>query len=127
MVQTDSQTGKSTRASAPKFPLTDFAEMSKQRLDATIAAQNELLDKLKEMNDAWLARVQSEAELGSELTNKLLAARSLPDAAAAWQEWATRRMNLLAEDGRRIVADGQKVVEASARLWSNGWSGAGSM
>ena len=126
MAQTDPHTETSAKTSAPKFSPTEFAEMGKQRLDAAMVVQAELLDKFGGMNQAWLARTQSEVDLASELTNKLIAARSLPDATAAWQEWANKRMNLLAEDGRRLVADGQKVMECGARLCSNGWSGGGS-
>lgn len=126
MAHTDPRTEMATKASAAKFPPTDVVEMGKQRLDATIAAQTELLDKFKEINNAWLARAQSEADLAAELTTKLVAARSLPDATAAWQEWANKRMSLLAEDGKRLVADGQKIAETGVRLCANGWTPGGS-
>ena len=126
MAHTDPRTETATKASAAKFPPTDIVEMGKQRLDATIAAQTELLDKFKEINSAWLVRVQSEADLAAELTTKLVAARSLPDATAAWQEWANKRMSLLAEDGKRFVADGQKIAETGVRLCGNGWTPGGS-
>jgi len=32
---------------------------------------------------------------------------------------------MMAEDGRRLFADGQKIVEAGTRLLSNGSSGKG--
>lgn len=126
MAQTDPHTEKAAKRPIPPFPPTAFVEIGKQRLDATIAIQAELFDKFREMNQAWLARAQSEADLASELTNKLIAARSVPDATTAWQEWTSKRMNFLAEDGRRVVANGQTAVEACTRLCYGGWSGGGS-
>jgi hypothetical protein len=121
MAQTDPRTEEPNTAAASKFRPTAFLEMGKQRLDATVAVQTELLEQFREMNRAWLARVQSEVELASKLTTKLMAARSWPDATAAWQEWASNQMNLLAEDGCRLVADGQKAVQTGVRACrSNG-------
>jgi hypothetical protein len=92
----DGSESSSTENSAPSAALilapVPLAEIGKHP-QTTIELQKELLDKWQEVNHEWLARVQSEVELASELTNKLMTARSAPDAAAACQEWATRRMN----------------------------------
>jgi hypothetical protein len=118
MVQTDPAIEKS---SAPKFTPAEFIAVGKQRLDATLEVQTELLANLQEINPAWVARAQSELDLASELTSRLTAARSLPDAATACQEWASKRTAMLAEDGRRLVTDSQKFVDTGARLFSDGW------
>lgn len=122
MAQRDPNTEKSANSSALNFPSIEFAEMGKQRFEAAVEIQNKLLDKLQEMNREWLARVQSEVELASDISSKLTTARSLPEVATAYQEWASRRMSMLAEDGRRFIADGQRLVETGARLFSNGRS-----
>lgn len=124
MAQKDHHSDYSAKSSPLNLVPTDLAEMGKKRIEASIAMQTELLDKLQETNREWLARVRSEIDLASELTSKLTAARSLPDAATACQEWASKRMDMLAEDGRRVVADNQKFIEASARFFSNGGTGA---
>lgn len=122
MAQKDPGTERSTNASALNFPPMELAEMGKQRLEAAVEMQNKLIDKLQEMNREWLARVQSEVDLASDISSKLTAARSLPEVAAACQEWASRRMGLFAEDGRRFIADSQKLADTGARLFSNGRS-----
>ena len=82
----------------------------------------EFLDTLEEINaHGW--RVQSGVTLASELVGKLAAARSVPEAAAAYQECMTRHMELFAEDGRRMVADSEKLMRVGARLFSNGSPG----
>jgi len=39
----------------------------------------------------------------------------------AYQEWGLRHMEIAAHDAKRIFADGQKLAETGARLFSNGW------
>jgi hypothetical protein len=56
--------------------------------------------------------------LASEFTAKLTEARSIPEAMSASQEWATRRLQMMAEDGQQLAAVIQKLAETSARLWA---------
>jgi hypothetical protein len=57
-----------------------------------------------------------------KLSNRLSAARSVPDAIAAYQEWLSEEMGARAEDARRLMSNGQKFMDTSTRLLSNGWS-----
>ena len=58
----------------------------------------------------------------SNYRNRLSAARSVPDAIAAYQEWLSEEMEARAEDARRLMSNGQKFMDTSTRLLSNGWS-----
>ena len=78
---------------------------------------------MEEINRAWLTRAQSEVTLASELVGKLATSRSIPDAATACQECMSRQMEMLAEDSRRMLADGEKLMRAGARLFANGSPG----
>jgi hypothetical protein len=51
-----------------------------------------------------------------------MAARSIPEAMTAYQEWANRQLEMTAEDAKHFFADGQKFIEASTRLMSSGLS-----
>ncbi|MGA2313191.1 MAG: phasin family protein [Xanthobacteraceae bacterium] len=110
---------KEKSSSANLMPA-EFAEMGKKRVDEFVNAQTELVEKLQEMNRQWFDRAQSEANLASELAAKLTAARSIPDAMAAYQEWASRRFEMMAEDGKHLLADTQKIMEAATHLLPNG-------
>ena len=50
---------------------------------------------------------------------------SVPDAIAAYQEWVSEEMAARSEDARRLMANGQKFMDTSTRLLSNGWMSTG--
>ncbi len=71
------------------------------------------------MNRHWFDRMQSEANLTSKFWSKLAAARSIPDAMTAYQEWAGRQFEMIAEDRKHPLADYQMLTETGAhRLWN---------
>jgi hypothetical protein len=102
------------------FP--EMAEMGKKRIETFVGAQRELLNQVQESHRQWFDRMQSEAKVASDCANKLMAARSIPEAMAACQEWTNRQLEMTAEDTRHFFADGQKFIEASMRLMSSGFS-----
>jgi hypothetical protein len=108
------------KSSSPNLMPAEFAEMGKRRVEEFVHTQTELVEKLQEMNRQWFDRAQSEANLASELASKLTAARSIPDVMAAYQEWASRRFEMMAEDGKHLLADTQKLTEAATHLLPNG-------
>jgi hypothetical protein len=97
-----------------------LGDLGKKQFEAAVAMQNELLSTFEQMNRAWLARAQSEVDLANEFVSKLGGTRSIPEAAAACQECIGRQLDMFAEDGRRMLADGEKILRASARLFANG-------
>jgi len=118
---------KEQRAAAhPAMPNIDpaqFAEMGQKQVAALVDMQRELIGVIEEVSREWADRAQDEAKLATEFAGKLSTARSIPDATAIWHEWLTRRMEIFAEDSRRIAADSQKLMTAAARALSNGWTG----
>jgi hypothetical protein len=74
--------------------------------------QKEMFEVLSSVGRDWFARATSEVELASRLPNKLTAARSVPDALSAYQEWLSEWMNRCGEDSYRFVSDGQRIVNA---------------
>ena len=90
--------------------------------NASFQVQGEFFNTLQEMSRDWMARATTEVELGVKLSNRLSAARSVPDAIAAYQEWFSEEMGARAEDARRLMSNGQKFMDTSTRLLSNGWS-----
>lgn len=110
------RTGKS---SPPNSTSLEFAELGKKRVAEFVNMQSELLDKLQATNRQWFDRAQQEANLASEFATKLTATRSIPEAMALYQEWASRHFAMLAEDGKHILADAQEFMAAGARVFAN--------
>jgi hypothetical protein len=103
----------------PELGLTNLAETGKQRAEAVFKLQAEFSKYLQEANKAWVARVQSEASLASQLASELAAARSIPETTTAWQHWTKRRIELFAEDSRRLLADAEKLMATGGRMLGN--------
>jgi len=76
-----------------------------------------------ECKQHWVDRAKLEADLASQLVSKLTSARSVPETAMAYQEWASRRMQVALEDGQHLFADNIKIVETAARFFSDGRAG----
>jgi len=78
--------------------------------------QAELFEKIQEVNRHWLERVQAEATLAAEFAGKMASARSFPDAAAVYQEWASRQLKLAVEDAGYAISTGEALMVMGSRL-----------
>lgn len=104
----------STSATSPPF-----GEIGARTVSAGLRLQAEMLGVLAEIGRDWLTRATSEAELALRLPNRLTAARSLPAAFSAYQEWLREWMNLCGEDSRRFISDGGKIIDAGVRCFAD--------
>jgi hypothetical protein len=78
--------------------------------------QAELFEKIQEVNRHWLERIQSEATLAAEFARKMASARSFPDAATVYQEWASRQLKLAVEDASYAISTGEALMDMGSRL-----------
>ena len=120
MAENETHADKAEQSGTPNLIPPEVAAMGKKRLDELVEAQTQQLAKLQEISQNWFERMQSETALASELATKLTAARSIPEVAAAYQEWATRHMERAADDAKRSFADAQKLAESGAQFLSKG-------
>jgi hypothetical protein len=120
MTHRERRTEESRESLIPNLIPAEFAEIGKKRVEAVMEIQKELLDRLEEFNQAWFTRAKSETSLASELVAKLASARSVPETASACQECIGKRLEMLADDGRRFFADSQKFLQFGARFLMNG-------
>ena len=123
MARNDPHTEKAARSAKPNLDPASLTEAGTKGIESMMTMQTEFFNAVREINEGWFGRANSEIELTSEFFAKLAAARSIPDAMAASQEWANRRMEMLAEDSRHLLSDGQKIMGAGARSASSGWTG----
>ena len=90
--------GKITGVTAP------FVDIGQKNFETYLGMQHGFLETLKDFNHDWSERANAEVQLASELASKLGAARTALDAATAYQDWMVKRMEMLAEDGRRLLS-----------------------
>jgi hypothetical protein len=100
-------------------PLRIFTREMSQAHSADPPA-SEFFNILRENSRNWTGRASIEIQLRLKLTKNLSAAHSVPDAITAYQQWLDEEMCAYAEDARRLMSDGQKFINASSRLLSNG-------
>ena len=101
-----------------------FPNLGKEQTEAILSMQKELLHAYDQSSRAWLARVKTEIDLWSDLAKKLSATQSVPDVVGAYQQCVAQRMQMAAEDGRRLYDDCQKITQTITRSLSNGWPAA---
>jgi hypothetical protein len=97
------------------------SDLIAEKTEELTHAENELLEKFRKSNQKWSQRLQTEVRLFSELEEKLNAARTIPEATAAYQSYANQHMAMAAEDARHLLEDCQAFAETSARLWAPKW------
>jgi len=111
-----------TKGAAPfiaAFP--EVSALATKRMEEISQLQAQLFQGMPDINKRWMDRMQSEAALAAQFTAKLAAAHSVPDAASAWEEWITRRMEMATEDAKLLLADSQKISEAATAFLSSGF------
>ncbi len=119
---------KDTAGSAPeKAEAPQFLNWGQERTEAAVALQKDLLAAYDEASRTWLARVQSEVTLWSDLATKLAATRNVPEALEAYAKCISQRMKMAADDGRLLADEAQQIAQKITKsLGSGGWPVAGS-
>ena len=85
---------------------------------------SELFKTLQEINRDWMGRATAEVEFGLKLSKDLNASYSVTDVFTAYQKWLSDEMAVHADDARHLMSDGQKIMDVTSRLLSNGWTSA---
>ena len=83
--------------------------------------QKELIAAYEEAGRSWIERVKAEVDLWSNLAAKLSASDSAPDRMEACSETVAQRMKMAAEDGQRLLEEGQKIIGAVSHSMSASW------
>jgi Phasin protein len=102
---------------------TQFLQFGKERTDAMLNAQKEVLEAYQEAGRSWLARMESELALWKDLAAKLTASRTLPEGIKAYSDSMSQRMQMAAEDGRHLFEDAQKLIAAITGSFNGGAMG----
>jgi len=104
-------TKDSTLSAADKANTGPLPAWGQNPTGAALALQKEILAGYEEASRTWLARLQSEVTLWSELATKLGATRTVPEALQAYSNCVSQRMKMAADDGRRLAEEAQHIVQ----------------
>jgi hypothetical protein len=115
------QKSESAGSEMPNMSALPIFQFGKHQTEAMLNMQKEVMAACEEASRGWVERVKSEMELWSDLASKLSASKSVPDGVGAYQDTVAQRMKLAAEDGQRLLEEGQKIIGAMTRSLSNGW------
>lgn len=118
------QPASSTGASG-KPAMLNFFYVDEEQIDTIIGKQKELFEAMQDWHRDWLARVNSEASLATELGGKLMAARTLLESSDAYREWFRCEMELFGKDQQHFLETSKKMAVASSQLLSNGLTNVG--
>jgi hypothetical protein len=109
---------QSTGSAGPVSP--NFAAICTKGAETFGAIQKEWLETLQHAHRDWVGWLEAETKLGSDFAAKVTAAKAFPDAAAACQEWMSRRAELLSKEWQKVGEESQKFVKACTRIAANG-------
>ena len=108
-------------AASPNAGAESLLKLGREQTEATFKIQKDVLEAYEEASRAWLARVQSEVELWTQLAAKVTTTRSIPEALSAYQESVAQRMQMAAEDGKRLSDDCQQIMAKISGSLTKGW------
>ncbi|HJS31782.1 MAG TPA: hypothetical protein VJ924_07305 [Alphaproteobacteria bacterium] len=103
----------------PTDGMAPFLELGKEQTAAVIALQKRLLDAYGQSSCAWLDRIRSETKFWSDVATMVTAPRSVPEALMGHQQCIAERIRMIADDGRRLCEDGQKIVATITQTMSD--------
>ena len=109
-----------TSSTAAQSETVQFLKPGQERVEAALALQKELLETYERASRDWLARMQSEAALWSDLAKKLVATRSVPEALEAYGECLSAQMKMTAEDGQHLFNDWQQITQKVTKSLGKG-------
>jgi hypothetical protein len=92
-----------------------FDEMVARSATIGLRLQKEMLELISDIGQDWMTRATAEAELALRLPNELGAARSVPDAVSAYQQWFSEWMSAFDHNSRRFVSDNRRIVDTGVR------------
>jgi len=102
-----------------------FLNWGQERTEAAIALQKAVLESYDEASRVWLARMQSEVSLWSELANKLSATRSIPEALETYAKCVAQRVQMAVDDGRLLAEEAQEISQKIAKSLGDSGPAAG--
>jgi Phasin protein len=105
---------------SPSETAATFMHMGQEQAGAAASLQKEMLEAYEKSSRAWLARMQSEVGLWSELAAKLASTRSMSEAFEAYTKCVSQQMQMTAEDAQHVINDYHQITQRITKSLSSG-------
>jgi hypothetical protein len=112
-------TRETPKAGAPLEAL----NWGQHQTESALNLQKTILESCEQASRAWIDRMQSEISLWSDLASKLGSTKSMPEAFEAYTKCMSQRMQMAADDGRKLVEEAQQMTQKFAQSLGNGRPG----
>jgi hypothetical protein len=99
---------------------TQLFQLGKRQTDTVLNLKKSCWTHTRRQAGRGSRRVKSEVELWSNLAAKLTATRSVPEGLETYRDCVSQRVQMAAEDGRRLFDDGQKIIGVITRSLNGG-------
>jgi hypothetical protein len=101
----------------------DIVNWGQHQTEAALHFQKAIMESCEQASRTWVDRMQSEISLWSDLASKLSSTKSVPEAVETYTKCMSQRMQMAADDGRRLVEEAQQMTQKFVRSLSNGRPG----
>jgi hypothetical protein len=101
----------------------DVINWGQHQSEAALNFQKAILESCEQASRAWVDRMQSEISLWSDLASKLSSTKSVPEAFETYTKCMSQRMQMAADDGRKLVEEAQQLTQKFAQSLGNGRPG----
>ena len=115
------ETGTSSSSKGSELP--HLAGWGENQTEAALNFQKAVLESCEHASRVWIDRVQSEISLWSDLASKLSGTKSVPEALDAYTKCVSQRMQMAADDGRKLVQEAQQMTQKFTQSLNNGRPG----
>ena len=114
-------TRETTSKAASASP--NVVNWGQHQTEAALNFQKAILESCEQASRTWIDRMQSEISLWSDFASKLSSTKSVPEAFETYTKCMSQRMQMAADDGRKLVEEAQQLTQKFAQSLGNGRPG----
>jgi Phasin protein len=114
---------KETTSALKTGASSDAVNWGQHQTETALNLQKAILESCEHASRAWIDRVQSEMSLWSDFASKLSSTKSIPEALETYTKCVSQRMQMAADDGRKLVEEAQQITQKLTQSLGNGRPG----
>jgi hypothetical protein len=98
----------------------DILNWGQHQTETALNFQKAIMETCEQASRSWADRMQSEISLWSDLASKLSSTKSVPEAVETYTKCMSQRMQMAADDGRKLVEEAQQMTQKFVQSLGNG-------